>query len=158
MACSAKWATTTRTASLTGKDLAGSQWKESAQQVYTVLMEGSNADFTTKFPELVVVPDGLLWYLPFEALTVKVDGQLQPLIARLRIRYAPTLSLSVSDGRGRKLRPETLVVAGRLHLHDDPSVAQAAFQQIAKAIPLATVADAGRSPPPRPCSRSARTS
>ena len=110
------------------------------------LLEGSSADFTRKFPELVVVPDGVLWYLPFEALTVKVDGQLQPLISRFRVRYAPTMSLAVPDGRGRTLRPETLVVAGRLHPHDDFSVAQAAFQQIVKAIPLAVAADKGPLP------------
>ena len=32
------------------------------------------ADFAEKFDELVIVPDGVLWYVPFEALQVKVGG------------------------------------------------------------------------------------
>ena len=45
-----------------------------------MLLKGSPADFSQPFDELVIVPDGVLWYLPFEALQVKVDGQSQPLI------------------------------------------------------------------------------
>ena len=126
---------------LTDKELASAQWKESAQELLAVLLEGSQADFTRKFNELVVVPDGILWYLPFEALTVKVDDQLQPLISRFRLRYAPTMALAIPDGRGRGLKPETLVVAGRLHPRDDHAVALNAFQQIAKASPPAAVID-----------------
>jgi len=135
---------------LAGKELNSPQWKESASEILALLLEGSQADFSRKFPELVVVPDGILWYLPFEALTVKVDGQWQPLISRFRIRYAPTMSLSVPDNRGQRLRPDTLVVAGRLHPRDEPGVAQAAFQELAKAAPPA----AGIDKPPLPASPS----
>jgi len=130
------------------KEIAASQWREVAGELLSVLLEGSQADFSQKFPELVIVPDGVLWYLPFEALTVKVDGQLQPLISRFRIRYAPTMSLAVADGRGRTLKPETCVVAGRLHPRDEPAVAMAAFEQLAKAIPPAVALD--RAPLPAP--------
>jgi hypothetical protein len=133
---------------LGSKELAATQWREVAGELLSVLLEGSQADFSQQFPELVVVPEGLLWYLPFEALTVKVDGQLQPLISRFRIRYAPTLSLAVADGRGRTLRPETCVVAGRLHPRDEPGVALAAFQQLAKTIPPVVLLD--RVPLPAP--------
>ena len=79
---------------LTVKDLADAKWKQSAKQVLETLLKGSPADFSQPFDELVIVPDGVLWYLPFEALQVTVDGQSQPLISRFRIRYAPTLSLA----------------------------------------------------------------
>jgi len=39
------------------------------------------------------VPDGILWYLPFERLQVQVGGEPQSLISRFHIRYSPTLSL-----------------------------------------------------------------
>ncbi len=129
------------------KDLADNGWKQSAQQVLDLILKGSRADFSQKFDELVIVPDGLLWYVPFEALQVKVDGQLQPLIARFRIRYVPTASLATSTGRGRKPTGNTAVVTGRLFPRDDDSVARAAFEQLAGVLPGAV---ALKSPAPAP--------
>ena len=69
------------------------------------LLKGSRADFATKFDELIIVPDGLLWYVPFEALQVQADGQLRPLISRFRIRYAPTAGLATATlDLGRRQR------------------------------------------------------
>lgn len=116
-------------------EITSSQWKQTARQVLDALLAGSPADFTRRFPELVVVPDGILWYLPFEALQVQLEGQLHPLISRFRIRYAPTLSLVVPGGRGRNPTAETLVVVGRLYPRDEPTVAQAAYEQLAKSLP-----------------------
>jgi hypothetical protein len=71
--------------------------------------------------ELVIVPDGVLWYLPFEALpapsvsrgdTASEQGSA-PLLMQLPIRYAPTLSLTVSDGRRERPIPRTAIVAGK---------------------------------------------
>ncbi len=116
-------------------EITGNQWKQTARQVLDALLAGSPADFTRRFPELVVVPDGILWYLPFEALQVQAEGELHPLIARFRIRYAPTLSLVVPDRRGRNPAAETVVVVGKLYPRDEPAVAQAAYEQLAKALP-----------------------
>ena len=106
------------------KDLADAKWKQSARKMLDMLLKGSPADFTQPFDELVIVPDGVLWYLPFEALQVEVDGQSQPLISRFRIRYAPTLSLATSDDRGRSPAGNTAVVVGRLFPRDDAAVAE----------------------------------
>ena len=38
----------------------------------TTSLPAPNADLSKKFPELVIVPDGFLWYVPFEALQVNV--------------------------------------------------------------------------------------
>lgn len=116
-------------------EITSTQWKQTARQLLDALLAGSPADFTRRFPELVVVPDGILWYLPFEALQVQAEGQLHPLIARFRIRYAPTLSLVVPDRRGRNPASETAVVIGKLYPRDEPTVAQAAYEQLAKSLP-----------------------
>ena len=129
---------------LTVKDLGDTKWKQSAKQVLDELLKGSLADFTQPFDELVIVPDGFLWYLPFEALQVTVDKQLQPLIARFRIRYAPTLSLATPRGPGRGPADNTAVVVGKLYPRDDEAVARAAFDQLAAVVPGAV---ALRSPP-----------
>ncbi|MGQ9575828.1 MAG: CHAT domain-containing protein [Thermoguttaceae bacterium] len=119
---------------LGSKELNNPQWRQTGREILAILLEGSRADFGQKFPELVVVPDGSLWYLPFEALTVKADDRLEPLLMRVRVRYAPTMSLAIADRRGRRLDPETAVVLGRLHPQEDATVSQGAFQQLSKAI------------------------
>ena len=117
-------------------DLADQKWKQAARNVLAHLMEGAGADFSGGFSELVIVPDGVLWYLPFEALQVEVNGDLHPLIDRFRIRYAPTASLAVpgADRRGRSPTAQTAVVVGRLSPRDDAAVSQAAYDDLAKAI------------------------
>ena len=132
---------------LTLKDLAEDQWKKSARQMLQLLLKGSQADFSQKFDELVIVPDGVLWYLPFEALQVEVEGEQRPLISRFRIRYVPTASLATSKGPARSPTGHTAVVTGRLFPRDEEAVAREAFAQLAQVLPGAV---ALKSPPPAP--------
>jgi hypothetical protein len=127
------------------KDLGDEKWKQSARQVLDTLLKGSPADFSQPFDELAIVPDGVLWYLPFEALQVVVNKQSQSLISRFRIRYAPMLSLCVAQGPARGVGGNTAVVVGKLYPRDEATVAKAAFDQLAEAVPHAV---ALRSPPP----------
>lgn len=132
---------------LTLKDLSESKWRQAAREILNTLLKGSRADFSTKFDELAIVPDGVLWYLPFEALQVEVDGQTHPLIARFRIRYAPTAALAAAPpGWGRR-RGHTGVVVGRLYSKLDEEATRTAFTQITKQI---TGCVAIRSPLPAP--------
>ena len=131
------------------KDFADAKWKQSARQVLDALLKGSPADFSQSFDELAIVPDGVLWYLPFEALQVKVDGQPQPLLSRFRIRYAPTLSLCAPQGPGRNPTGNTAVVAGKLYPNDKDEVTQKAFEQLAAVVPGAVLL---KPPPPAPSS------
>ena len=114
---------------LTLNDLTNTEWKAAARQLLEDLLAGSNADFSKRFPELVIVPDGFLWYVPFETLQVNVDNRSAPLIARFRIRYAPTLSLSVPDKRGWVTEADTAVMLGRLYPRDPDAVAQSGVRR-----------------------------
>ncbi|HYW81090.1 MAG TPA: CHAT domain-containing protein, partial [Thermoguttaceae bacterium] len=134
---------------VTLEDAADVAWKQSAKQLLDDILEGSRADFTQHFEELVIVPDGVLWYVPFEALQVDVDGRSRPLISRFRIRYAPTASLATSSGRGHSPTGNTAVVTGKLFPRDDESVSQTAFEDLAKVVPGAV---ALKSPLPAPSS------
>jgi CHAT domain-containing protein len=129
------------------KEISDAGWKQSAKLMLEMLLKGSPADFTQPFEELVVVPDGALWYLPFEALQVTVEGHSQPLIARFRLRYAPTLSLTTWRGAGRNPTGNTAVVLGKLFPRDEDAVARHAFDEFAAVVPGAV---ALRSPPPAP--------
>jgi hypothetical protein len=134
------------------KDLADNGWKQTAGEILDAICKGTifrgpPADFSQKFDELIVVPDGELWYLPFEVLQVNANGQSRPLISRVRVRYAPTAALATSTGRSRSPAGNTGVVLGKLYPRDEPAVAQAAFEKLAKVLPGAV---ALRAPLPGP--------
>jgi len=129
------------------KELSQTKWKQSAKEVLEMMLKGSQADFSQPFDELVIVPDGVTWYLPFEALQVTVEGRTRPLIARFRIRYAPTTSLAVPTGRGRKPGGKTAVALGRLFPQDDDAIARAAFERLDAVLPGAV---ALKNPSPGP--------
>jgi hypothetical protein len=95
---------------ITLKDLATSNWKETAKQIFDVITKDSRADLKS-FKELAIVPDGALWYLPFEALPVTVDGEQVPLGTKVQIRYAPLVSLAVGDPRPRRAGGNTAVAS-----------------------------------------------
>ncbi|MGI8982897.1 MAG: CHAT domain-containing protein [Pirellulaceae bacterium] len=125
---------------LDAKDLKGEEWKIPAAALLGQLTNQMNPDDWGKFKELVVVPDGVLWYLPFEALQLpgKAGGS-EPLISRVKVRYAPTVALALPDGRGKKPLARTAVVAGRLMPRDDDKPAAASAAEIVKALPGSSV-------------------
>jgi CHAT domain-containing protein len=133
---------------LTLKELTDAKWNQSAVKTLEALLKGSRADFSKPFDELTIVPDGILWFLPFDALQVTADGKLKTLISRFRIRYAPTLSLATST-RTRTMKPagNTAVVLGKLFPRDDESASKTAFDRLAAALPGAV---ALKSPQPGP--------
>jgi CHAT domain-containing protein len=131
---------------LTMKDLTDAKWAQTSAKVLEALLKGSRADLSKSFDELVIVPDGMLWFLPFEALQVTVGGQSQSLISRFRIRYTPTMSLSTTtQSRRQKPTGNTAVILGKLFPRDDETVSKAAFEKLAAVLP-GTVAL--KSPPP----------
>jgi hypothetical protein len=106
-----------------------------------------NESRQANFSELVIVPAGPLWYVPFEAMSVQVGGQYRPLITAgqrpLVIRYAPTASLGVPHQTGRSLTAETLVLCGKLTPKDSYDVALNAVSRFTKSgiknlIPMTT--------------------
>jgi tetratricopeptide (TPR) repeat protein len=121
---------------VTVKDLAGEQWRASAREVLQILTKGTaNVDFSRAFDELIIVPDGMLWYLPFEVLQVEVDKQPRSLISRFRIRYVPTAGMAVPDGRGRKPVGTTGVAVGPIIGRESEMFARTSLEQLTKVLP-----------------------
>ena len=105
-------------------------WRKPAKQVHDLLIKGLKTELYGKYNELVIVPDQVLWYLPFEALPVGDDKNPQLLIQRCRVRYAPTLSLATAPGQTRKRAANMGVVVGKVYPNADAAVAQSAWGQI----------------------------
>ena len=119
------------------KELANQQgkWKESGAKLLRRLL--GNETQPAKFTELVIVPTGPLWYVPFEAMSVPSGDQLRPLLTAgqttpLVIRYAPTASLGVPQKSQRSANAETLVLCGKLMSRDTPDVALEAVARYAQ--------------------------
>jgi hypothetical protein len=119
---------------LTRNELEKDAWRGAGDRVLELLLARSNVSLTGNFDEIVIVPDGFLWYLPFEALSVGKPGERRLLISRTRVRYAPTVGLAVGSPRVKKPRPNVGVVLGKLFPQDDPSAAQGAFEQFGPAV------------------------
>ncbi len=113
-------------------DLGKDSWRKMAARILDTLSE-KHLDLSAKFDEIVIVPDGPLWYLPFEALPIDKAGT--PLISHVRVRYAPTVGLAIPYSRVDKPNLKVGVVNGRLYPQDDASVSQAAFAEIRQALP-----------------------
>ena len=113
-------------------------WKEPARELLSVLTNDVRASIWNEVDELIVIPEGPLWYAPFEALQVGKEGETEPLILKARLRYAPTIALAQQETRPAKRADETGVVIGPLFPRDSIEVGNAAFEHLRGALPTAT--------------------
>lgn len=111
-------------------------WLPIARELYAKLMPPARS-LSGEFDEMVIVPDGPLWYLPFELLDTSKAGRADPLIGRVRIRYAPTAGLMVPDERGRSRFPTTAVAAGRIFPQEPEGMTADAVEDLTEALPAA---------------------
>jgi len=136
----------------TDRLLAG-DWQGSMDKIERVLFENSKIALAEGIEELVIVPDGMLWYLPFELLPVGSEKPAGPGAAgepparrRLRdvcrTRYCPTRSLAVLPADPRGTGGPVGIYAGRLMRGDKPEVAQELSDRLItgvdRAVPLST--------------------
>ena len=116
------------------KDLQSDAWKTPAAKLVKQLTNSAKAEEWAGYKELIVVPDGVLWYLPFEALQIPAEEGTESLITRMSVRYVPTMSLVLPDARSHKTSMRTALVTGKLLPRDNIEVAQEAASQLADVI------------------------
>lgn len=115
-------------------DLASDGWKTIATKLLPQLTNGTKANDWSKYEELIVVPDGVLWYLPFELLQVPQNEMTESLGGLVKVRYSPTVGLAIADGRPKKRVQKTAIVPGKMLTRDDESVSEEMAEQIHGAI------------------------
>ena len=108
--------------------LASDDWKQSVEEFQTNLFEDISDDQLAATQELIVIPDGLLWYVPFEAFLVGADQR--PLIETTKVRYAPTLFLALANPSSDGAVKSTGVVTGAMYPKTDPAVADEVFTEV----------------------------
>lgn len=132
------------------KDLTSDGWKKRGSDLLNRLLgdvSSKAARFQVQFKRLTVVPDGVLWYLPFEALCLPVNESLTPLaqIPNVSVTYAPAAGLAFNFGSARTENPfaETVIVPGKLFPKEKPAVQDQAIARMTaslrKAVRLAPV-------------------
>ncbi|MDR2346089.1 MAG: CHAT domain-containing protein [Planctomycetaceae bacterium] len=110
------------------------KWKTAGNTLLRRLLgQTRNVNFT----ELVIIPYGRLWYVPFEALTIQTGNELQPLISAgkepITVRYAPMASLGIPKKTAvRSKIDETLIIYGNLMGKNDSAAALDAVDRYTK--------------------------
>jgi len=77
----------------TSEDLSVERWQDVAKRYGDIVLGQSRLDLS-KTTELVIVPDGVLWHVPFEALQPSTGGNKQYIIDRTPLRLAPTIGFA----------------------------------------------------------------
>jgi len=114
------------------------EWRKSASDLTDLLAKGTQS-LPPDLQELVIVPDGVLWYVPFELLgTTDKGAGIDSWITKTRLRYAPTAGLVLPDQRPRGRNQTTAVAVGQIFPRDSFDVAEAAYQELAGAVPGTT--------------------
>jgi tetratricopeptide (TPR) repeat protein len=122
-------------------------WRQAARELFAGLTSGINeTDWYTRYDELIVVPDWVLWYTPFELIGSWTSSDVQyhrvgneinglpDLICRTRVRYVPTVGLAITNlPRPRSLGP-SVVALGRVAERDDPALAERTFEDLEKRV------------------------
>jgi hypothetical protein len=99
---------------LSAEELTKTAWHKSSSEAYNMIFAESRLDLS-KTKTLVIVPDDLLWYLPFEVLSPDATAPPQVLAARVPIRYGPTAALVVGNDLPLRRPRHSGIVAAELN-------------------------------------------
>ena len=114
-------------------DLKSSAWLESGQQLFQALFQGSSID-PESLDELVVVPDGVVWYVPLTALPVTTEESVVPLISTARVRVVPTLGLAVGSAISWRRTQHAAIVGTEIVPGDNDQAQSERLQSLRKAL------------------------
>ncbi len=118
--------------------IVSTKWRKTAARLRETLFGKAQLDFR-QTKEMIVVPDDFVWYLPFEALTLDDSADEPPLIARIRVRYAPLAAMAHTVGSPRPRAARTGIAVGQLFPRNSDDSDPEAAQRITDALPGAEV-------------------
>lgn len=123
-----------RTRTVEIEDLGSSAWRRSAEKLSKMLVTDASLDLDHT-SELIVVPDGAAWHVPFEALPIGgVDGT-GTLIDKTPVRYAPTIGLALRDpAPARPVRRTAVLLAPEGSARGDRDAVEAQWERLSSAV------------------------
>jgi hypothetical protein len=120
-----------RTQPVAAEDLRLTDWTVPADRLVKQLTNDTKPADWANYKELVIVPDGVLWYLPFEALRITTETGPQPLLSQIPLRYAPTLALAFPLEQPVRRVARTAAALGKLYPREDDALTRMAADQLA---------------------------
>ena len=114
-------------------ELKSNGWRDLATATYETVFADARLDLD-KTTGLVIVPDVVLWYLPFEALVSAGSKSPAVLADGVTIRYGPTAALAVADSRPLRRRQRTGIVANELEKNDAALNGEEAIQNLEQVV------------------------
>ena len=99
-------------------------WKKPAKKLAEQLFPKANEKFWRSVNEIIFVPDSVAWYLPIETLQFPDPNgeETVSLYSKVKVRYAPTMSLAIPDQRVLPRFPRFGIVAQSNFLRDSQEV------------------------------------
>ncbi|MBT6054933.1 MAG: CHAT domain-containing protein [Planctomycetaceae bacterium] len=127
--------------------LDNNEWRHDVETLASLLFEDSTVSLHAhqEYDELIIVPDGLLWYLPFELLPVGRKKTRTDDDAHLRLRdvcllrYSPSRSLAVRPRQKSSAAYLTEVHASLTYRNNASEQASALLARVQTALPDALV-------------------
>lgn len=118
---------------LTTAELQSDSWHASSKEAYAAIFGGARVDLA-KTTSLVIVPDDLLWYMPFEALTPGGANGDKVLAELFPVRYGPTAALAVARPQPLRRPRHTGIIANDLKFAGDESDRTALVKELESAV------------------------
>jgi len=118
---------------LTVAELKSDSWRETSKEAFKTIFDNSRLDLA-KTTGLIVVPDDLLWYLPFEVLTPDAAKSDKVLADLFPIRYGPTAALAVARPQPLRRPLHTGILANDLKFGSDETDREALIQELKGAL------------------------
>jgi hypothetical protein len=118
---------------LSAAELAGDDWRKIATEAFSAVFAAARLDLN-KTKGLIIVPDDVLWYLPFDALIADAGNPRTTLADQVPIRYGPTAALAVSRSQPLRRPRHTGIVANEIRLGGDSAESAAMLADLEKAV------------------------
>jgi len=115
-------------------ELQSNDWRKSAAELYQSIFADARLDLK-KISSLRIVPDDLLWYLPFDTLLSTAAPDEPVLADRLDISYGPTAALALSSKRPGRRPQHTGIVANQSLASEEEADREDLLQQLEQVVP-----------------------
>ncbi len=105
-------------------------WQTAATALRRHLIPDDEVSLSDQLDHLVIIPDGPLWYVPFELLPVSDDKDSELIGDRITVSYAPTPGLALHSLASTNTSNAIGIASGPLFSPKDPELNQSIVQSI----------------------------
>ncbi len=116
---------------LTVEQLQNVEWRKTVLELTAKFVPEFNTGNLSRETGLVVIPDGYLWYLPFEVLLFGADADSATMLGeKVPLRYSPTLAMAINVGGNWKKANRVAVFPGRMDNSLEPALSDPVAKEI----------------------------